>query len=335
MSASNASVGTKVVVISTIVAVLIVVSLLVGYRKYASPPSSSIAERERERGSNRGPMLTIIVPTYKRDPSIVKSVLHSYLDWTDLVLEVILCEFETGHHIDEEPSPKEGRTWKTQHFENDLRERFRPIMGSSGSVILITDDDVLVKKKYLRALVSKALEDPSHMHGVNPRKFAIRSGKRTYEPFTAGFYQNGQSVDMVLTSCLVGHRSIMERAARLFYEGGYGRLADRFNGEDIVFQRIFGRVRAWGWNDHYLYGVRPYLYPSATRNYKFSERSISSRPGHKRSRTRIVRRCMSHYLPLDYRRDDEDRKDDDDYEYLQSLIRASNFEPFVPLAPNL
>ena len=195
-------------------------------------------------------MVTVIMPTFNRNMDVVTNIIHTYLD-NQLVKDVFLVQFETGNDIPVVPSPILNRSWKTFSYPNDLRHRFNPISQVDSPYILITDDDLIIKKNYLNNLIHSAKEEPDLFHGLDGRNLIYNKKLKVFKYKTKSppILSLSQRVDILLTSCLVSYTPTMKRALHI-YKTQNEAIAYPFNGEDIAFCMSNGRHRAklWNWN---------------------------------------------------------------------------------------
>lgn len=225
------------------------------------------------------------MPTFRQSREVVTAVLRGYSQMP-VVSRVIVIEFEGG---DEAPRSKD---WRVVRYPDDLRLRFDPVLDPGlvhTDYVLITDDDVLVGEKYLKALVGAARRFPGHFHGLAGRRFT--AGGR-YVPFLRvpggiDWVTDGVDVDMVLTSSLLARTQTLARAVRAFREDPtLYNAAKRLNGEDIAVNIIHGHVKWWPWS-----AAQP-LFPLRARMGSYAQvgnTSISRKPGHLAELTQVIR----------------------------------------------
>tara|TARA_Y100000748_G_scaffold271444_1_gene244711 strand:+ start:12695 stop:14197 length:1503 start_codon:yes stop_codon:yes gene_type:complete len=194
-------------------------------------------------------MVTVIIPTFNRDVANVTKIIHYYLD-NQIVKDVFLVQFETGNDVPITPSPILNRKWIKYLYKNDLRNRFNPVVDVTSPYVLITDDDVLIKKNYLNGLVKAAGAETHLFHGIDGRNLIYNKNQKVfkYKCSSPPLMKISQKVDILLTSCLLSYAPTIKRAFSI-YELKNKYFAERFNGEDIVLCLSHGlkKCRLWNW----------------------------------------------------------------------------------------
>jgi hypothetical protein len=232
-------------------------------------------------------VLTVVIPTYDRDPQKVTKLLHEYLDMK-LVKNVVVLEFESGNVLTPISSPG-GYNWLSRRYSNDLRFRFDPVMDIDTEFTLITDDDTLVQASYLAALIDSSALEPTVFHGLCGRVFRDEA----YSPREPSLVAEWVPVDMLLTSCLVGTTHAMRETYRLFNEK-YWNLALPLNGEDIVFCAVNGQCKQWNWGKSSVGDIFISLTPGLDRNtFHTPETKLSNKPNHMHERSVIMRAVLA------------------------------------------
>ncbi len=194
-------------------------------------------------------MLTVIIPTFKRDVANVTKIIHYYLD-NQIVKDVFLVQFETGSDVPMVPSPVLNRKWIKYLYKNDLRNRFNPVVDVTSPYVLITDDDVIIKKNYLNGLVRAAGAETNLFHGIDGRNLIYNKNQKVfkYKCNSPPLMKISQKVDVVLTSCLLSYAPTIKRAFSI-YDVKNKYFAEPFNGEDVVLclSHGFKKCRLWNW----------------------------------------------------------------------------------------
>tara|TARA_X000000950_G_scaffold289473_1_gene413910 strand:+ start:1414 stop:2589 length:1176 start_codon:yes stop_codon:yes gene_type:complete len=191
--------------------------------------------------------LTLLMPTFNRDIEVVKSIVDAYRAMS-IVDEVILIEFDGGHHL--------GLP-NTVTMPNDLRNRFAPyrfplITGPevcpnvTTEAIMTVDDDCLLSEALLCSLYERLVLRPNALHGIEGRSI-LPSGDyvSTHRPrIRAG----GVRVGMLLTWCAMATTKRMRQVETTF-RNRYWSFAKPLNGEDIAVSRLFGEcyMHEFGW----------------------------------------------------------------------------------------
>lgn len=259
-------VAVKVVIVTV---VLVLVFACVSLVVHPALPSS--------RATTPDNAVTVLLPTYSRNVDTVRRIVRTY-EAMPLVAEVVLIEFDTGHHV-----PHSGRT---ERYANDLRFRFSPRVDTP--FVLVTDDDGIVARHVLDALVTACSRDPETFHGVEGRAFAR---DKAYDESITQSIGRGASdrVDMVITSCLVAASDQLARAFERFATE-FWDLAYPLNGEDIAINMINGSSRRWNWGYVTLLGTPiGYFDPGFQRIQTEEDKkaALSMRREHAKQRTHV------------------------------------------------
>jgi hypothetical protein len=192
-------------------------------------------------------MVTLIMPTFNRDRTIVKTLISTY-EQMDIVMEVIVVEFDGGHSLAHKT---------TVHSPNDLRNRFAPhrlpVNGATllycksirTPAVLTVDDDCLLSEKLITSLYSRLLLKPDALHGVEGRLINEGDYVSTHRPRVK---VGGVEVGMLLTWCAMASTKRMIEVEAEFREK-YFDYAKPLNGEDIAISRLFRSciMHEFGW----------------------------------------------------------------------------------------
>lgn len=220
------------------------------------------------------PRISVVMLSFHRADNISR-IAEQQCEYP-LVDEFIV--FNSNPKVKLEPSHPKMHVMNAS-YDFTLRSRWCAATFARNEVLCFQDDDLIVSESGYRKLISHLIQEPQRMHGIEGRAADARNCYSTRSRYG--------DVPILLTHCVLFHRELIVHVLEcetLFFNT-FGWLP-RHNGEDIFLS--FCAMNLYGQMN---------LATNISVERLPARNSISRRPNHVATRTKVMRCCQELFGP--------------------------------------